>query len=62
MINDVEGWRMDELLVLTSFIETLGYPAIINPARATLANLVDLSLTAPNAYPLHRDTREKKPL
>lgn len=62
MVNDVEGWRMDELLVLTGFIESLGYPAIINPARATLTNLVDLSINVEDKYPIHRDTREKKPL
>lgn len=61
-VNDTEGWRMEELAVLTGFINNLGYNGIINPARLTLANTTILGVNVPNGYPLHRDTREKKPL
>lgn len=53
---------MAELPVLSGFINNLGYPWIINPARETLENVVILPVTVENGYPLRRDTREKKPL
>lgn len=58
-VNDIEGWRQDPLTVLTGFINTLGYPGIINPARETLENHVILPLNVVSGYPLRRDTREK---
>ena len=58
-INEVDGWKQNELAVLEGFINTLGYDGIINPARLTLANIGLLSLTAEEGYPLHRDTRVK---
>ena len=48
---------MAELAVLNSFINTLGYNGIINPSRQTLNSLLQLPLDAPNAYPLHLNTR-----
>ena len=58
-INEVDGWKQNELAVLEGFINTLGYDGIINPARLTLANIGLLSLTAEEGYPLNRDTRVK---
>lgn len=49
---------MAELPVLSGFINNLGYPGIINPARETLENVVILPVTVENGYPLRRDTRE----
>lgn len=50
---------MNPLPVLSGFIQALGYPGIINPARETLQNVVILPVTVENGYPLRRDTREK---
>jgi hypothetical protein len=61
-INDVEGWRQEPQAVLTGFINALGYPGIINPARETLENILLLAIDAPNGYALRLDTREKLPL
>lgn len=61
-INDVEQWRQEQLLVLTGFVNSLGYPSIINPSRETLENVSILPLTSYNGYPLRRDTRDKLPL
>ncbi len=61
-INDFEGWRQEPLAVLTGFINNLGYPGIINPARDTLMNHLILKADAENGYPLRRDTREQLPL
>lgn len=61
-INDAEGWRMEALPVLSGFIQQLGYPGIIEPARDTLRGEISLPVDSPNDYPLHRDTREKIPL
>jgi hypothetical protein len=58
-VNDIEGWRQESLGVLSGFIDTLGYPGIINPSRETLENELILPLTSINGYPLRRDTREK---
>lgn len=58
-VNDVEGWRMDPLAVLSGFVQSLGYPGIINPSRGTLADLAALPLDAPDGYELHKDTRTK---
>ncbi len=49
---------MASLAVLSGFINNLGYPGIINPARETLENIVILPVTVENGYPLRRDTRE----
>lgn len=51
---------MDELKVLTGFVNALGYDGIINPARETLENTTILPLTVENGYPLRRDTRVKQ--
>lgn len=61
-INDEEEWRMEARAVLTGFINSLGYPGIINPARTTLESVSTLPVTAEKGYPLHRDTRTKIPL
>lgn len=58
-INDIEGWKMEELLVLSGFVQNLGYPGIINPARETLAGEIALSVGAPDGYELHKETRPK---
>lgn len=58
-INDVEGWRMDAKPVLSGFVQNLGNPYIIGPARQTLADVATLMLTAPDRYELHKDTRPK---
>lgn len=58
-INDVEGWKQEALAVLTGFINSLGYPGIINPARDTLNNHIILPVDSSNGYPLRRDTRDK---
>ena len=50
---------MEPLAVLSGFINNLGYPGIINPARDTLSDTVILPLTCENGYPLRRDTRPK---
>jgi len=50
---------MNPLPVLSGFINNLGYPGIINPARETLENVSILPLNVENGYPLRRDTREK---
>jgi hypothetical protein len=61
-INDVEGWKQEALAVLTGFINNLGYPGIINPARDTLMNHVILPVDSANGYALRNYTREKLPL
>jgi hypothetical protein len=48
---------MNERLVLTGFVNTLGNPYIIAPLRATIADKTILPLNHEEAYPLHRDTR-----
>lgn len=48
---------MDPLPVLSGFINQLGTPYIIEPARDTIENTVILPLTSVNGYPLRRDTR-----
>lgn len=48
---------MNPLPVLSGFIQALGYPGIINPARETLENVVILPINVENGYPLRRDTR-----
>lgn len=53
-------YYMDELKVLTGFVNALGYDGIINPARETLENTTILPLTVENGYPLRRDTRVKQ--
>lgn len=60
LVNDVLHY-MNPLAVLTGFVNNLGYPGIINPARETLENISVLPLTAPEGYPLRRDTRESFP-
>jgi hypothetical protein len=52
-------YEMLALPVLTGFVNNLGYPGIINPARETLENTAVLPIDAPEGYPLRRDTREK---
>lgn len=49
---------MASLNVLDSFINTLGYNGIINPARQTLSTLGVLPLTVDYNYPLHLNTRQ----
>lgn len=58
-VNDVEGWRMEPRAVLTGFIQSLGDPYIIGPARDTLETVTTLPLNVPEGYPLHLDTRPK---
>lgn len=53
-----ENQEMAPLAVLSGFINNLGYPGIINPARETLENVLILPVTVENGYPLRRDTRE----
>lgn len=55
-------FSMEALAVLSGFIQNLGYPGIINPARETLENINTLPLVVENGYPLRRDTRTKIPL
>jgi hypothetical protein len=52
-------YYMDELKVLTGFVNQLGYNGIINPSRETIENTSILPLTVENGYPLRRDTRVK---
>lgn len=52
-----ENQYMAPLSVLSGFVNSLGYPGIINPARETLENIVILPLFVENGYPLRRDTR-----
>lgn len=53
-----ETHYMASLNVLDSFINTLGYNGIINPARQTLSTLGVLPLNAGFNYPLHLNTRK----
>jgi hypothetical protein len=53
-----ETQQMLPLAVLSGFVNNLGYPGIINPARETLENVVILPVNVENGYPLRRDTRE----
>lgn len=53
-----ETQEMLPLTVLSNFINNLGYPSIINPARETLNNIKILPIYIENGYPLKRDTRE----
>jgi len=53
-----ENQEMAPLAVLSGFINNLGYPGIINPARETLENVLILPVNVENGYPLRRDTRE----
>lgn len=53
-----ETKEMAPLAVLSGFINQLGYPGIINPARETLENVIILPVNVENGYPLRRDTRE----
>jgi len=57
-INDIL-YSMEPLNVLGGFVNNLGYPGIINPARETLENVLILPVSVENGYPLRRDTREK---
>jgi hypothetical protein len=52
-----ETQYMEPLAVLSGFVDTLGYPGIINPCRETLENPIILPLNVANGYPLRRDTR-----
>lgn len=61
-VNDVENWSMAARAVLSGFIQQLGQPAIVNPARETLENCGILPINAPDGYPLHLETREKTSL
>lgn len=56
--TEVEGGHMEPLSVLGGFIQALGQPSIVNPARETLENTIILPLNVENGYPLRRDTRE----
>jgi len=58
--TEVEGGHMEPLAVLSGFIQALGQPNIVNPARETLENTSILPLNVENGYPLRRDTREIK--
>lgn len=61
-VNDIEEWRMEAKAVLTGFIQALGMPGIVGPARITLEDITVLMLNAPDGYELHKETREKLPL
>jgi hypothetical protein len=61
-VNDVEGWKQEPLPVLSGFIQALGMPGIVEPARETLENHIVLPIDHEEGYPLRRDTREKLPL
>lgn len=61
-INDIEQWRQEPLPVLTGFINSLGYPGIINPARETLMNHLLLEVSSPDGEALRNKIREKLPL
>lgn len=52
------GWKMEARAVLTGFINTLGYPGIINPARATLTDVNVLPVNFVSGTALHKETRE----
>jgi hypothetical protein len=58
-IYTAEGYRRDAKAVLTGFIQALGMPGIVNPARITLEDINVLMLGAPDGYELHKDTRPK---
>ena len=53
---------MEERLVLSGFVASLGNNYIIAPTRATIQNTAVLPLETEDKYPLHRDTREIKTL
>jgi len=58
IIEDVKVTKfMNERLVLTGFIQSLGNAYIIAPTRETLENIGILPLEHEELYPLHRDTR-----
>lgn len=57
-INEVV-YGMQPKAVLTGFVQTLGNPYIIGPARQTLADMNIFPPTVPNGYQLHLDTRPK---
>lgn len=48
-----ETYRINANPVLTNFLNNLGYPYIINPARLTLADLNVLLIDVPDNYELH---------
>lgn len=54
-----EGWKMEALLVLTGFINSMGNQYIIGPARETLADVNILPLDAPDGYWLREATRPR---
>lgn len=56
MINEVL-MSTDPLLVLTGFVNALGYDGIINPSRETLVSLTALPLDAENGYLLRSRNR-----
>lgn len=59
VVIDGQTYSMEALAVLTGFVNSLGYPGIINPARDTLENSTILPIDSENGYPLRRDTRDK---
>lgn len=50
--------HMEELAVLTGFINLLGQKEIIDRIKLTLSDDEKLSINAENNYPLNRDTRK----
>lgn len=59
LVNDAEGWKMEARAVLTGFIQSLGNPYIIGPARQTLGDMSVFPPTVTNGYSLHSETRTK---
>lgn len=59
LVNEDEGWKMEARAVLSGFVNSLGYPGIIDPARDTLNGVTALPITVPSGYALHKDTRPK---
>lgn len=58
IMQDVKVTKyVNERLVLTGFIQSLGNNYIVAPTRETLENIDILPLEHEELYPLHRDTR-----
>lgn len=52
-------YGMEPKAVLSGFVQALGDPYIIGPARQTLADMNIFPPSVPNGYPLHLNTRVK---
>lgn len=57
-INNIV-YGMQPKAVLSGFVQNLGDPFIIGPARQTLSDMNIFPPSVPNGYRLHLDTRDK---